>query len=232
MKHLLGLSQDHLTSLESQQLIHKDAQLAYKQLKDAAKKEGLELNFTSSFRSFEAQKNIWNKKARGEKDLLDDLGNCIDYNCLNKEEVLFSIMRWSALPGMSRHHWGTDIDVYDEASLPFSEYQIEHTPYEVSKKGPFGKLHTWLSKEIKNNNSFGFFRPYQNDLGGVSPEMWHLSYYPVSRKYLDEVSFEFFQENLESKIYQDLELLDLVKENKQKIYEQYIINISKPTWLD
>jgi len=28
-----------------------------------------------------------------------------------------AILHWSALPGASRHHWGTEIDVIDRAAL-------------------------------------------------------------------------------------------------------------------
>ena len=29
-----------------------------------------------------------------------------------------AILLWSALPGASRHHWGTDFDVFDRAAVP------------------------------------------------------------------------------------------------------------------
>lgn len=53
------------------------------------------------------------QSARGERALLDDHGNPLLVNDLSPTEIMFAILRWSALPGCSRHHWGTDIDVYD-----------------------------------------------------------------------------------------------------------------------
>ena len=38
-------------------------------------------------------------------------------------------MRWSAIPGSSRHHWGTDLDVYDAAAVT-PDYQVQLTPQE------------------------------------------------------------------------------------------------------
>ena len=32
-----------------------------------------------------------------------------------------AILVWSALPGASRHHWGTDLDVFDRAVQPPGE---------------------------------------------------------------------------------------------------------------
>jgi len=36
---------------------------------------------------------------------------------LRASEKIASILRWSALPGTSRHHWGTDLDIIDAKAL-------------------------------------------------------------------------------------------------------------------
>ncbi|STQ43628.1 D-alanyl-D-alanine carboxypeptidase [Ewingella americana] len=86
------------------------------------------------------------------------------------------ILRWSALPGASRHHWGSDLDIYDPDLLPQgSKLQLE--PWEYEAGGYFADLNQWLSD---NMASFGFYRPYDIDRGGVAVEPWHLSYRPLA----------------------------------------------------
>ena len=87
-----------------------------------------------------------------------------------------AILLWSALPGASRHHWGTEIDVIDRAALrPGQHAQL--IPAEYCAEGVFGGLDRWLTEHA---GAFGFFRPYDRDRGGVQPEPWHLSFAPVS----------------------------------------------------
>ena len=50
---------------------------------------------------------------------------------------------FSALPGASRHHWGTDIDVYD-ANAVSSDYVVQLSLKEVGSGGVFDSLHKWL----------------------------------------------------------------------------------------
>jgi LAS superfamily LD-carboxypeptidase LdcB len=227
MDLLLGLNQNNLVKIpNSKLLIHQDALKSFNQLQAAAKENGIDLRLTSSFRSFSHQKEIWNKKASGQRPLLNNLGEEVNFEDLSHEEVLFSILKWSALPGFSRHHWGTDIDVYDNLALPSKDYQVQLTPQEVSDKGIFSKLHKWLDEVIESDDSFGFFRPYQQDLGGVAPEKWHLSYRPISENLISEITEDFFLKTLERNEYDDLLLLDNVKENSSRILQDYILNIS------
>ena len=83
---------------------------------------------------------------------------------------------WSALPGASRHHWGTDVDVIDaRATAP--GYRVQLTPEEYAPGGPFAPLGEWLEA---NAARFGFFRPFRGVLSGVQPEPWHFSFAPVA----------------------------------------------------
>src|SRR5690606_12745574 len=116
----------------------------------------------------------------GERALLDDLGNPLNYSTLSPIEIMFSILRWSAAPGASRHHWGSDIDVYDAHTQ--KPEMVKLVPSECIENGPAAPMHEWLDSLISQNAAFGFYRPYNTDLGGVSPERWHLSYSPVSRR--------------------------------------------------
>ena len=51
---------------------------------------------------------------------------------------------------------------------------------EVAPDGVFGPLHAWLDERMAADESEGFFRPYDEDRGGVAPERWHLSYAPLA----------------------------------------------------
>ena len=85
-------------------------------LADAAKANGFELRVESAYRTFEKQLSIWNRKARGELPLLSETGEKME-RPKDEEELMYAILTWSALPGASRHHLGTDIDVVDGAEI-------------------------------------------------------------------------------------------------------------------
>jgi hypothetical protein len=55
--------------------------------------------------------------ARGAP-LLDAHNQPLDALQLGETERLHAILHWSALPGTSRHHWGTDLDIYDPTACP------------------------------------------------------------------------------------------------------------------
>jgi LAS superfamily LD-carboxypeptidase LdcB len=95
---------------------------------------------------------------------------------LTAAERVAAILAWSAAPGASRHHWGTDLDVYDRAALPRA-YRLQLVPAEYAADGPFARLTTWLDENMLR---FGFYRPYRIDRGGVQPEPWHLSHAPTA----------------------------------------------------
>lgn len=204
---------------------HKD----WPSLSSRAREEGIELKIVSNFRSFEDQFKIWNAKARGEKTLLDDQGNELNYQDLSSLDLLKSILRWSALPGLSRHHWGTDCDVIDSKALEDylienPDYKVELTPWEYSVDGPFSALGEFLERELHKS---AFFRPYEKDLGGVAKEPWHLSH-KDSLQLKESYTFSAFEEFIESDYMKDLELKDLVKEHAQWIFENYFLNITEP----
>ncbi|WP_240725261.1 M15 family metallopeptidase [Mangrovimicrobium sediminis] len=153
---------------------------AFRALQADARAAGFELAIASSFRDFDRQLAIFNGKARGERPVHDDRGAAVDITGLTPEQGLAAILRFSALPGTSRHHWGTDLDVYDVAAVP-ADYRVQLTPEEVYPPGPFAALHEWLDARMAAGESHGFYRPYAGDRGGVAPERWHLSYAPLAR---------------------------------------------------
>jgi hypothetical protein len=88
-----------------------------------------------------------------------------------------AILLWSALPGASRHHWGTDLDVIDRAAMP-PGYEVKLAADEYGPGGVFAGLGSWLDRHMRR---YGFYRPYATGTGGVRPEPWHLSFAPVAR---------------------------------------------------
>lgn len=163
-------------------LFHAEMVADLQRLRAAAAAAGFTLAVASSFRSFERQLGIWCGKACGARPVLDSRGEALDISTLTPEQLLWAIVRWSALPGASRHHWGTDIDVFDSAAVA-AGYRLQLVPAEYNGAGPFAAFSQWLDARIATDSLFGFYRPYAGDRGGVAPEPWHLSYRPVAARY-------------------------------------------------
>lgn len=218
---LTGKTSEHLEALEgSEFLVHQEMLPALVSLRELASHSGMELRVASAFRDYEKQLRIWNAKATGQRPILDGRGNPVTFSELSPEQIVFSILRWSSLPGASRHHWGTDIDVFDAGSVPPGE-NIQLVPQESYLGGHQSRFAVWLEKTISQE---GFFRPYARDLGGVSPEWWHLSYLPISSKYYDAYSFELFEETIKGS---ELELKEVVLAHLHPIYDRFVMNISR-----
>jgi LAS superfamily LD-carboxypeptidase LdcB len=193
----------------------------FRMMREAAAFEGIDLRPFSSFRDFKTQLRIWNDKYTGKKPLYDIDGKVRNFADLNPEEIVQHILDWSALPGGSRHQWGTEIDVIDGNAMP-AGYVPKLLPEEVGQDGIFYKLHQWLDKNISR---FGFFRPYREFRGGMFPEPWHLSYYPISSKVIRELRPELLAQVLaETEIYGKDILLPRIPE----IFRKHILNICEP----
>ena len=178
-RQLTGREDSHLVALPSGHRLQAQAAAAFQALQDDARSAGFDLAIASSFRSYSRQLAIWNGKARGERKVHDDAGREVLISALSRPQRLRAILRYSAIPGTSRHHWGTDLDVYDAAALP-ADYRLELSPAEVAPGGLFDPLHRWLDERMAANRSHGFYRPYGRDRGGVAPERWHLSFAPLA----------------------------------------------------
>lgn len=198
-------------------LLHKEIVEPFTCLRQQAKKAGFDLAIVSAYRDYARQLAIWNAKACGKRQLLDTMGRVLNCEQLNDREKLAAILRWSAIPGTSRHHWGSDIDIYDASRI--DRQQVRLIPEEVEKGGICADMHEWLTERIANNESYGFFRPYNRDSGGVAPEMWHLSYWPVSKQYMTQLT-----PDLMLKLWQESELmlLDELKTNITDIWSQFV----------
>ena len=190
-------------------------------MRAAAAAAGVDLAAFSSFRDFDRQMVIWNGKFRGEREMQDRAGRKLDALALPPAERVAAILWWSALPGASRHHWGTDFDVMDLAALP-AGYRIKVVPAEYGPGGPFHRLTNWLDA---NMHAFGFFRPYATQRGGVSPEPWHLSHAPVARRAQQALSLERLREVLAAS---DIEGKEAVLESLAGNFRRYVLDVDPP----
>ncbi|AKA37898.1 peptidase M15 [Yersinia ruckeri] len=177
-KMLTGKTGDHLVTLSGNHRLQAPVVAAFLAMQQAAKQDGLDLQPASTFRDFERQLAIWNGKFRGERPVLDRNSQPLDMTALNVAERCEAILRWSALPGASRHHWGSDLDVYDPTLLPAGK-KLQLEPWEYEAGGYFYPLTQWLTKHMAD---FGFYRPFTEDNGGIAVEPWHLSYRPLAEQ--------------------------------------------------
>ena len=212
-----GKTRAHLASLDSTCLIHAEALKPFFVLQDAAAAKGFDLRIASGFRSYERQLLIWNEKVLGKRALLDIASQPLDQTSLSEIERVFAILRWSALPGCSRHHWGTDIDIWDAAAVP-KDYRPELIVSEYELGGPFYELSKWL-KSISSD--FHFSIPYSTDTGGVAREPWHLSYAPVAKKFEDALDTKYARSVLDLN---RLLLGNTVLDHLDEIFFRFVLN--------
>ncbi len=158
--------------------LRKEVLQAFGKMRQAAKNEGVTLTIVSATRNFQRQKSIWESKWTG-KTLVEGQ----DVSQINDSAARAKIiLRFSAMPGTSRHHWGTDMDLND----------LEDAYFQT----PEGKkVYAWL---IANAPRFGFCQPYTSKLNanrtGYEEEKWHWSYLPLSsellKQYVKSISVE------------------------------------------
>lgn len=216
---LTGQVQTHLVEFAPNRLLHKQVITDFTALQAAAKQHGFTLHIASAFRSFERQLMIWNNKYSGITAILDKDETVIDINKISEKDKLYKVLHWSALPSASRHHWGTDIDVYDPTLLPKGQsLQLQKSEY--LNDGYFSELTEWLSQNIQQ---FGFYRPYQKDLGGVAQEPWHISYFPLAERFLSQLDLDLISNRIMS---HSVLGKSLILEELPTIYKQYIGNLN------
>ncbi|MCR9106708.1 MAG: M15 family metallopeptidase [Gammaproteobacteria bacterium] len=221
-KQITGLDESHLITLSSGHRLHAAAARAFKDLKQDARNAGFKLAIASSFRSYKRQLGIWNGKVRGRRLIYDDNGAVVPIETLSQQQLIEAILRFSALPGASRHHWGTDLDVYDERCLP-KGYELQLSPQEVAPGGLFDALHCWLDERMARGRSHDFYRPYADDRGGVSPERWHLSFAPLSQSCESMLGSELLQQVWDQHApVEDLLLREAIEQRLPDIFERYI----------
>jgi LAS superfamily LD-carboxypeptidase LdcB len=222
-QQLTGRTQAHVRELPGLHCtLQPDAAGAFLALRAAAALDGLQLQAASSFRDFGRQLAIWNAKFLGRRELLDRDGSVLDRALMTESELVRAILYWSALPGASRHHWGTEVDVFDASALA-SGQQAQLLPAEYAAGGVFARLDGWLSQYAED---FGFFRPYDRDRGGVQPEPWHWSYAPISGAALAALTLEVLGEALTGV---DLAGAAVVWPQLGDIHARYVCAVAAPS---
>ena len=175
---LIGMDDSRIVS--DTILLEKETYSAFIKMKDAAEKDGIIIKLVSGFRDFYRQQMIWNNKY---KKFTNEFS-------LDGPTAIKEIIRFSTIPGTSRHHWGTEIDIIDknfenEKDLLFSK--------KYEEGGIFSSLKKWMDK---NSKRFGFYIVYDDDSNrpGFEYEPWHYTYKPISDLY----QREFLKLNLKS----------------------------------
>jgi zinc D-Ala-D-Ala carboxypeptidase len=148
-----------------EQRLRKEAAQAFIQMVASAQMEGIFLRAVSSTRSFFRQKGIWEAKWKGDRKVEGiNLGK-VKMSESAKAEL---IMRYSSMPGTSRHHWGTDLD-------------INSVDDDYFKSAEGQRVYSWLQA---NAGKFGFCQVYhskqKSGRSGYEEEKWHWSYLPLA----------------------------------------------------
>jgi len=149
--------------------LHKETYSAFLRMYEAAKKDSINLRILSATRNFNSQKSIWEAKWTGQRKLSDGTNAA---EIADKGQRALRILEYSSMPGTSRHHWGTDIDLN---SLNNAFFEKEEGL----------RIYKWLTT---NAPEYGFCQPYSpkgaNRPNGYNEEKWHWSYLPLAKRYL------------------------------------------------
>ena len=154
---------------------------AFEKMAAAAHKAGFQLTIVSATRNFTTQKAIWEQKFSGIRKVR---GKDLTKTIPNEELRALEILKYSSMPGTSRHHWGTDLDLH-EAKLSGPALSNE-----TLSKGRGLELYNWL---LAHAGEYGFCQPYKGNPNarnagrfahGYEEERWHWSYRPVAAQYL------------------------------------------------
>ncbi len=201
--------------------LHPEAAAAFLAMRAAAARDGIDLQPVSGFRDFDRQLLIWNGKFRGERTLLDADHRPLRAADLDEAQRVAAILVWSALPGASRHHWGSDCDVIDLRQLPPGA-RVELLGGDYAASGRFARLSAWLAAHA---HDYGFFFPYDRDRGGVQPEPWHLSFAPVAEPALAALTVELLRAALAGA---DLAGGAAVAAHLSQLHERYVAAVAAP----
>lgn len=196
-EQLIGLDDSKLVNIKddprrmSVLMCDRDAAKALPDLFSDAFDKGFELRIASAYRSFYKQFKIFDDKFKGKRPVLDANENPMDISSLSDEQKVLEIIRFSSIPGFSRHHFGTDFDIYAVNLLPEGK-QLELTAREYQKGNYFYKLGQYLSQNL---NKFGFKRPF-NGKGTNAFEPWHISFSKKADECIDAFPVDFALEYL------------------------------------
>ncbi len=146
--------------------LQKETLQAFAKMHEHAIRDSIHLVILSATRNFASQKSIWEAKWTGKR-LVED-GQNLASTTPDPVERALKILRYSSMPGTSRHHWGTDID-------------LNHLTNEFFSQGEGKRIYNWLTLHAP---TYGFCQPYSpkgvNRPNGYLEEKWHWSYLPLA----------------------------------------------------
>ena len=150
--------------------LRKKAFLAFSRMKAEAAKNGFKIKAVSSYRNYDHQSRIWENKYKK-----------FTASGMSPTKAIDKIIQYSTIPGTSRHHWGTDIDIVDGSVKPPKGGLLLAKNFEPG--GPYYKFKLWMDEYA---NSFDFHLVYTNakNRKGFKYEPWHYSYAPISKPML------------------------------------------------
>ncbi|MFO8053622.1 MAG: D-alanyl-D-alanine carboxypeptidase family protein [Bacteroidales bacterium] len=187
--------------------LRSEALEAFLKMRQAAKEDGIALKIISAFRSFNHQKWLWENKFTGKQN---SGGKNMASAYPDPRERTKNILNYSAMPGTSRHHWGTDVD-------------INSLNPEYFQNGKGKQEYNWLKE---NAAGYGFYQPYTaNREGGYSEEHWHWSYMPLAGHY-----YYNFREKISYKDIQGFEGSRFAPE--LKVIERHVLSNINPACKD
>ncbi|MBS7333150.1 M15 family metallopeptidase [Faecalibacter bovis] len=181
---LIGKSNPNLTQGKDYKVLPEVA-VQLEKMKADAKKAGFDICVISSYRSYKYQNVIWERKFKANKA-----------KGLSNIKNIEKIIEYSTIPGTSRHHWGTDIDIIDMTKgIPADPLHEKH----FNEGGSMRKFKLWLDE---NAHKYGFYLVYTKSLErkGFKYEPWHFTYKPISDRMMEE--------------YKKLDIKKLLQENK------------------
>ncbi|MFK8101621.1 MAG: M15 family metallopeptidase [Saprospiraceae bacterium] len=197
---------DQAHSSRAGMYLRKDAYEAFKKMSAAAKAAGINFKIISATRNFASQKGIWEGKWTGKRLLSD--GQNAAKAIPDPATRALKILEYSSMPGTSRHHWGTDIDINNLNNSYF-------------EKGKGLKEYNWL---VANAPSYGFCQPYtpkgEAREHGYNEEKWHWSYQPVASQLTTEA-----KRILQDKDIKGFQGSDTAE--KIGVIEKYVLGISQ-----
>jgi hypothetical protein len=206
-----GQSLDDLTGKTNLGGLLPEVQRAFNAMSHAALKDGINIKLVSGYRSYERQKQIWNRKYHRYMKM-----------GVNPTVIIDSIVTYSTFPGTSRHHWGTEIDVVDGGIDITGEVLLTNN---FHGEGPYCELKEWMDV---NSQRYGFVIVYTDNYhrAGFEYEPWHYSYAPISTSYLANYVSQFEQIKSDFKS-SEIEGAHLITEKRWNQYlNEHILGIN------
>lgn len=171
--------------------------LAYHDFKQAH--PNIPFVIVSATRNYSYQNAIWQRK-----------WHALYPTTRNSAKTANAILAYSSMPGTSRHHWGTDVDIT----------RVESNYFLQNSKGKV--LYQWLKENMPKYGFCQAYSPGRN--GGYNIEEWHWSYVPIAKKYLK--TYHWYMKNDPKQIIQRLNFIGHNKLNMKALIMEYVFTIN------